>query len=88
MFILEDRPPMPCPSMNPEDLKLYVLYKCLPKGTELTNSSGVPIRNTEGDPITALGGWKAPVNADQMLSAVRVLHEFYGNTGQFEVKYF
>ena len=84
MIILLEDPPDPCPSMDPDMLRLYLLYKRGEKGTPLRNASGSPITDVQGMPVLCLGGWNAFVCVEQLFTLVRGIHEYYGNGGSFQ----
>jgi hypothetical protein len=96
-MMLEDVPPSPCPSMNADSIHFYIQYKVNDQGEAMLDASRAPMNvytaPSEGEspcesvptPLKSLGGWKDPGNISQMLSAVRGLHAFYGNGGNYQV---
>jgi hypothetical protein len=84
MIILLKTPPNPCPSMNPDVLRLYILYRRGIKGEPLVDGSGAIVEDVQGYPLSCRGGWNAFVNIEKLFTLVRGLHEFHENGGSFQ----
>jgi hypothetical protein len=74
LMLLENAPEW-CPSMNPHSLALLIRYKSdWLKGAVLRDWDGNKVLDAFGDDVLCQGGWNAPTNANQLKSAVFVIH--------------
>jgi len=85
MLILLERPPAEhCASISAESITLYINYKRDKwKGEELKRSDGTLQLDIFDAPVLCLGGWSAPHNAAQMITAVNALHKAKDITGPY-----
>ncbi len=82
--MLLEKPPQPfCPSMDVKTIGLFIRFKRLPEGTPLLDDDENPVLNVLGNEIHCQGGWNDPLNADQLMSAVRAVHISRGQVGAY-----
>ena len=84
MFMLMDEPPSPCPSIEADMLRLYLVYKTSTKDEPLVDARGRHIKDGFGRLVYCAGGWNAPVNIEHLFTFIRGLHEFYGQAGGYQ----
>ena len=76
MFMLLQVPPYHCPSISPDDLRLFVLFKFLEKGDTICiheNSTDV-LKDIYGNTILAIGTSRNHEGVLQVIPAIRHLH--------------
>ena len=85
LLMLQEFPPTPfCPSMRPETIKKFVVFKRSPKDTPLVSDDGTPAKDVNGKEMLCSGGWNAPTNVDQFLSAVSAVHSARNQDGPYQ----
>ena len=86
------------PPANPGTLVAnYLRYKTMTPGQKLVNfalvtsvedetemSDQVLVRDSFGNDITCVGGWRAPVNVTQFYGAISTLHKSRGHGDQYK----
>jgi hypothetical protein len=65
-----------CPPMDDDCVALYRLYKTQPKGKHLRRKDRTmsEVLNVSEELVLCTGDWKAPVNCEQFLSSVTLIH--------------
>jgi hypothetical protein len=86
LMLQENAPEKFCPSMNADNIALFIKWKRTAKSEYLTESSGNIINDVLGQPVLCDGGWNDPKNVKQFMSAVRVIHYAHNQRGQYREK--
>jgi len=86
MLMLLDSPPAEfCPSMCPTSILHYINYRNQAmKDTVLLDGDNEPICDVLGEPILVKGGWTAPGNVEQLLSAITTIHIARNQRGDYQ----
>jgi hypothetical protein len=82
MLMLLPEPPQHCPSMSVNSLEEFYRFKRQPKGIELVDDKGAPVKDILGNVIKCDGAWKSPF-IDSYKAAISDLHATNGQTGAY-----